>query len=78
MWAVAAIIPMVYGNRRKLRPFWIADAALVAVVVVKLFLIELVNNGSVARVASSIIVGVLLLLVSWPAPVPPKGDEREE
>ena len=78
VWAVTAIILMVYGNRRKLRPFWITGAALMAIVVVKLFLIELANSGGIARIASFIIVGVLLLLVGWFAPVPPKGDEKEE
>ena len=78
VWAVTAIILMVYGNRRKLRPFWITGAALMAVVVVKLFLIELSNSGGIARIASFIIVGVLLLLVGWFAPVPPKAVENEE
>ena len=78
VWAVTAIILMVYGNRRKLRPFWITGAALMAIVVIKLFLIELANSGGIARIASFIIVGVLLLLVGWFAPVPPKGDEKEE
>lgn len=78
VWAVTAIILMVYGNRRKLRPFWITGAALMAIVVVKLFLIELSNSGGIARIASFIIVGVLLLLVGWFAPVPPKAVENEE
>lgn len=78
VWAVTAILLMVYGNRRKLRPFWMTGAALMAVVVIKLFLIELANSGGIARIASFIIVGVLLLLVGWFAPVPPKGDEKEE
>ena len=78
VWAVTAIILMVYGNRRKLRPFWITGAALMAIVVVKLFLIELANSGGIARIASFIIVGVLLLLVGWFAPVPPKAVENEE
>ena len=78
VWAVTAIILMVYGNRRKLRPFWMTGAALMAIVVVKLFLIELSNSGGIARIASFIIVGVLLLLVGWFAPVPPKAVENEE
>ena len=66
------------SNRRKLRPFWITGAALMAIVVIKLFLIELSNSGGIARIASFIIVGVLLLLVGWFAPVPPKAVENEE
>jgi len=60
------------------QPFWITGAALMAIVVVKLFLIELSNSGGIARIASFIIVGVLLLLVGWFAPVPPKAVENEE
>lgn len=78
VWAVTAIILMVYGNRRKLRPFWITGAALMAIVVIKLFLIELSNSDGIARIASFIIVGILLLLVGWFAPVPPKAVENEE
>ena len=38
----------------------------------KLFLVELGNSGGIERIASFIIVGLLLLLVGWFAPVPPK------
>ena len=47
------------------------------IVVVKLFLIELSNSGGIERIASFIIVG-LLLLVGWFAPVPPKAENDGE
>ena len=45
-----------------------------AVVVAKLFLVELGNSGGIARIVSFIVVGLLLLLVGWFAPVPPKDE----
>ncbi|MBR4876436.1 MAG: DUF2339 domain-containing protein, partial [Rhodocyclaceae bacterium] len=54
------------------RPLWIAGAALMGVVVCKLFLVELANRGGIERIVSFIIVGLLLLFVGWFAPVPPK------
>ena len=53
-------------------------ATLMGIVVVKLFLIELSNSGGIARIVSFIIVGLLLLLVGWFAPVPPKAENDGE
>lgn len=47
-------------------------AALIAVVVAKLFFVELSNRGGLARIVSFIGVGVLLLVVGYFAPLPPK------
>ena len=78
VWAVTAIILMVLGNRRKQRSYWMTGATLMGIVVVKLFLIELSNSGGIERIASFIIVGLLLLLVGWFAPVPPKAENDGE
>jgi uncharacterized membrane protein len=42
------------------------------VVVAKLFLIDLSSIGTVARIASFLSVGVLLLVTGYLAPLPPK------
>ena len=78
MWALLAIGLMVRGNQQAARPLWFTGAGLMGVVVGKLFLVELGNSGGVARIVSFIVVGVLLLLVGWFAPMPPKGGEGEE
>ena len=52
-----------------------AGAVLMGVVVVKLFLVELGSSSGIERIASFIIVGLLLLLVGWFAPVPPREGE---
>ena len=74
VWALAAIALMTCGHRRGIRPLWFCGAALMAVVVAKLFLVELGNSGGIARIVSFIVVGLLLLLVGWFAPVPPKDE----
>ena len=74
VWALTAIVLMVNGNRSQRRALWLTGASLMALVVLKLFLVELANRGGIARIASFISVGLLLLLVSWFAPAPPKED----
>ncbi len=73
-WAVMGVLVMVLGNRRVSRPTWLAGAALLGVVVVKLFLFELAGRGGLYRIVSFIGVGVLLLIVGYFAPVPVKRD----
>ncbi len=40
---------------------------------ISLFLVELGNSGGVARIVSFIVVGLLLLVVGYFAPIPPKN-----
>ena len=77
VWALLAIGLMVRGNQQAARPLWFTGAGLMGVVVAKLFLVELGNSGGVARIVSFIVVGLLLLLVGWFAPMPPKGEEDD-
>jgi uncharacterized membrane protein len=42
-------------------------------VVVKLFMIDLAGHGSVARIVSFLVVGLLILLIGWFSPVPPRN-----
>lgn len=51
---------------------WLLGAALIGVVVAKLFFVELSNRGGLARIVSFIGVGVLLLVVGYFSPLPPK------
>ncbi len=70
VWSGAALGAMTIANRRGTRLGWSAGAALLGVVVVKLFLVDLAHAGTVARIVSFIGVGLLLLLVGYVAPVP--------
>jgi len=72
LWAIAALGLMIVGHARALRVVWLSGAVLVAVVVAKLFLVELTNTGGLPRIVSFIGVGVLLLITGYFAPLPPK------
>jgi uncharacterized membrane protein len=75
-WTLLALVSMVAATRRGLRPAWLAGAGLMAVVVVKLFLVDLSNIGTVQRIVSFIGVGVLMLVVGYFSPVPPRAPEE--
>ena len=75
VWATTAIGLMVSGHRLGRRIRWMAGTGLMGVVVLKLFTVELGGSGGIARIVSFIGVGLLLLLVGWFAPVPPREGE---
>lgn len=76
-WTVLALGAMAFATRRSIRPLWFAGAALMAVVVAKLFLVDLSNIGGVERIVSFIGVGVLMLVIGYFAPVPPKAERAQ-
>ena len=78
LWAVIALSGMVAGVRMARRAVWVAGASWMAVVVAKLFLVDLSSLTALGRVVSFIVVGVLLLIVGYLAPVPPAAPETSE
>jgi len=72
-WGMLGVLGMVVGARRHRRIIWLAGAGLMALVVVKLFLVDLGNTETVARIVSFIGVGALLLVVGYFAPAPPRA-----
>ncbi|MFD1261298.1 DUF2339 domain-containing protein [Entomomonas asaccharolytica] len=77
LWTSIALALMIAGHKKVYRELWLIGACLIAVVVVKLFFIELSNSGSLARIISFTIVGILLLIVGYFAPLPPKQQTQE-
>ena len=79
LWGVVAGLLMTLSRLRLDRPVWMVGAALLAALVLKLFLVDLGNVGGVARIVSFLATGVLILLIGYFAPVPPRstGPERE-
>ena len=73
-WSLTALIVMRRaagsGERAVRLRRWLTGAALLAVVVAKLFLADLANVGSVARIVSFVGVGVLMLVIGYLAPFP--------
>ncbi|HET9576541.1 MAG TPA: DUF2339 domain-containing protein [Usitatibacter sp.] len=74
-WSALALALMLYAVRKARRGVWITGAALMAVVVVKLFVVELSHAGAVERIVSFIVVGLLMLAIGYVAPVPPRDGQ---
>ena len=72
-WCLVALTAMTIAARRELRQVWLAGAGLLGAVVAKLFLVDLAGHGSLARIISFVVVGLLMLLIGWLSPVPPRS-----
>jgi len=75
-WTVLALIAMLLAARKRSRIVWLVGAALLAVVIAKLFLIDLSRIGSVERIVSFVGVGLLMLVVGYFSPLPPARESR--
>lgn len=74
-WTLLAFALMLYARQRRQRVPWMAGATLMGVVVAKLFLIDLSQLSGIERIVSFLGVGVLMLLMGYFVPLPPKvGD----
>jgi uncharacterized membrane protein len=73
-WGVLGFAAMMAAAKQRWRYVWIVGAGLMIVVVAKLFLVDLSSIGTVARIASFLSVGLLLLITGYFAPLPPKRD----
>ncbi|MEN8168806.1 MAG: DUF2339 domain-containing protein [Pseudomonadota bacterium] len=76
VWSVTALIITVTATRMGKRTLWIVGAVLLALVVAKLFFVDLAGSGTIARIVSFIAVGVLMLLIGYFSPMPPKREEE--
>ena len=75
-WSILALILVTVATRLRQRIVWIGGAALLGAVVLKLFFVDLASTGTVARIVSFIGVGVLLLVIGYLAPVPPRASTK--
>jgi uncharacterized membrane protein len=73
LWTVLALVLMLLARRRPSRPLWMVGAGLLALTVAKLFLVDLSNAGGSERIIAFIVVGVLMLIVGYVAPLPPSA-----
>ena len=76
LWSSFALGTMLLANRQRWRPAWMVGALLLAAVVLKLFVVDLSQVGGIERIVSFIGVGLLLLLIGYLAPVPPRRMEN--
>ncbi len=74
-WTVLALVSMVVATRKGLRVLWFCGAALMGVVVVKLFVVDLAKVGGIERIVLFIAVGILMLVIGYFSPLPPREKE---
>lgn len=72
LWTVIAMVLMFLANKKAIRLVWFAGIALLTIVVAKLVLIDMSNTSAVLRVVSFIGAGLLMLVIGYLAPLPPK------
>ncbi len=72
VWSVLGVVGWVLGSRRGQRLLWLAAAALMAVVLAKLLLVDRGHLGNLFGIASFIAYGLLCTLIGYLAPAPPR------
>jgi uncharacterized membrane protein len=81
LWTALALLAMLFATRRSppaaARSVWLAGAALLAVVVAKLFFVDLSSIGTLERIVSFLGVGVLMLVIGYVSPMPPAAPAVE-
>ena len=68
---------MLLARRNMDRTPWFAGAGLLGVVVLKLLLVDMSSAEGWQRIVAFIAVGVLMLLVGYLVPLPPKDEEAQ-
>ncbi|MBS4098985.1 MAG: DUF2339 domain-containing protein, partial [Sulfuricella sp.] len=77
LWTITALGLMVYATRNGLRKMWFGGFAVLAMVGLKLMLVDLANAGTLTWSLSLIGVALLVIAGSYFAPLPPKDGESE-
>ena len=79
LWGVGALGITVLATRKGNRPLWGVGSVLLGMVVLKLFLVDLSGTGTIARIISFLVVGLLMLIIGYLSPLPPHSaaDENE-
>jgi uncharacterized membrane protein len=77
-WTIAALVCMAVAARSARRAAWFAGAATLGVVVLKLFLVDSARTGGLARAIAFIGVALLILLIGYLAPLPPRQSKAVE
>ncbi len=71
-WTLVGVAGMWFSTRQRLRKPWMAFAGLLAITVIKLFVVDLSQLTTPAKIGTFLVVGVLLLIVGYLSPVPPE------
>jgi uncharacterized membrane protein len=78
LWSLVALASMVWAKRHVHRNAWIVGAVLLGAVVLKLLVIDMSNSGGGERIVAFMAVGVLMLIVGYFVPLPPRRVDQDE
>jgi uncharacterized membrane protein len=76
LWGLTGVGLLLAARALASRGIWISGAAILAAVVVKLFLVDLAASATLERIVSFLAVGILLVGIGWFSPLPPRSEER--
>ena len=72
VWSILGVGAWIAGSKRGSRPLWLAGAVLMGIVLAKLVLVDRQHVGNIPGIVSFIAVGLLLTVVGYFAPSPPR------
>lgn len=75
LWAFTGVILTIVASRKQWRNVWFIGGTLLLLVVAKLFLIDLSEIGTLARIVSFLVVGLLLTSIGYFAPLPETTEQ---
>ena len=76
-WSVSALVLMFAARYKQSRALWFHGALLLGLTLVKLFVVDMAGVGAIARIVSFIGVGLLIIVIAFLAPVPPRHATTE-
>lgn len=77
-WTLIALALIVFANKKAIRTVWFVGAVLLGIVVIKLGLMDSVRLEGLIRAFAFIGVALLMLLIGYLAPIPPKLEDKKE
>ncbi len=72
IWTLAALALMALAKRRASQPVWFLGASVLGLVIAKLILVDSARGGGLARAIAFIGVAIIVLLIGYIAPLPPR------
>lgn len=74
LWTAIAMSVMVYASYSKQRALWFNGFVLLAIVGIKLMMVDLANKGTAVWTLSLIGIALLIIAASYFSPAPPKEE----
>lgn len=78
LWGICGMGIMILSAKKLWRPVWISGTAIIAILVIKLFIFDTAGIGTIERIVAFISVGIVLLITGYFAPVPPTSSNSDE